>query len=31
MSCIQNTDGIYEGIGEDAEKRFDTSNYELEY
>ena len=31
MNCIQNTDDIYEGIGEDAEKTFDTSNYELEY
>ena len=26
--CIQKTDGIYKDIPEDAETRFDTSNYE---
>ena len=29
--CIQQTDDIYEDIGEDIEKTFATSNYELEY
>ena len=28
--CIRKTDDIYKDISEDAESRFETSNYELD-